>query len=113
MSRKHLTVTVDPVSDGSAYNTGSRSGIAIEDLNTKTGTFVNGSNIKGSKHVVKEESVELTIGKFTGKFRYALYNLTATNTSKDCLTVVACTGNPSSSLSPSRQKRCRPDPSRY
>lgn len=72
MSRKHLTITVDSVADGHAYNLGSRSGLTIEDLKTKTGTFVNGANIKGVKHRLTGDSADLTIGKFAGKFQYAL-----------------------------------------
>jgi pSer/pThr/pTyr-binding forkhead associated (FHA) protein len=66
-----LTITVDEVADGNAYNIGARSGLTIEDLKTKIGTFVNGTNIKGSKHKLQEDSAELTIGKFASKFRYA------------------------------------------
>jgi hypothetical protein len=61
---------VGNVSDGDSRNLASRSALTIEDLKTKIGTFVNGTNIKGEKLKLKEESVELTIGKSPGKFRY-------------------------------------------
>lgn len=81
VSRKHLTITVDEVADGNAYNIGARPGLTIEDLKTKIGTFVDGTNIKGSKYKLQDESAELTIGKFAGKFRYAwLFQYTYINT---------------------------------
>lgn len=68
ISRKHLTITVDNVQPGHAYNLSSRSGVTIEDLKTKIGTVVNGRKIKGDRYVVDGDEAEITMGKCPSKF---------------------------------------------
>ncbi|KAH7156520.1 hypothetical protein EDB81DRAFT_393709 [Dactylonectria macrodidyma] len=69
ISRKHLTITVDPVEDGRSQNPKYRSTLTIEDLKTKTGTIVNGEKVKGKKYEVATPSAEITMGKCPNKFR--------------------------------------------
>jgi nucleoid DNA-binding protein len=70
ISRKHLTITIDTVSDGFAQHLNSRSKLSIEDLGTKMGTIVNGQKIRGGKYVAAGADVEVTMGKCPSKFRY-------------------------------------------
>ncbi|XWW95226.1 hypothetical protein V2A60_003180 [Cordyceps javanica] len=70
ISRKHLTITIDPVGDGDALHPSRRSKITIEDLATKIGTVVNGKKLKGTKYAVENgQDVEMTMGKCPNKFR--------------------------------------------
>ncbi|KAK1247235.1 hypothetical protein MKX07_002144 [Trichoderma sp. CBMAI-0711] len=69
ISRKHLTITVDPVIEGHAHNLSSRSKIKIEDLATKIGTVVNGQKIKGEVYDVQAEEYEIMLGKCSDLFR--------------------------------------------
>ncbi|KAL7811849.1 hypothetical protein V8C26DRAFT_408086 [Trichoderma gracile] len=69
ISRKHLTITVDPVVEGHAHNLSSRSNIKIEDLATKIGTVVNGQKIKGEVYDVQVEEYEIMLGKCPEMFR--------------------------------------------
>ncbi|KAH7313493.1 hypothetical protein B0I35DRAFT_274119 [Stachybotrys elegans] len=69
ISRKHLTITVEDVAHGQAYNPSSRSKVVIEDLGTKTGTLVNEQRVKGDKHVVETPQVDIMMGKCPAKFR--------------------------------------------
>lgn len=68
ISRKHLTIAVDPVESDHSRRLSSRSRLTIEDLATKIGTVVNGQKIKGSKYVVDGSEVEVTMGKCPSKF---------------------------------------------
>ncbi|ETS00592.1 hypothetical protein M419DRAFT_83051 [Trichoderma reesei RUT C-30] len=68
ISRKHLTITVDPVTEGHAHNLSSRSKIKIEDLATKIGTVVNGQKIKGEVYDVQVEEYEIMLGKCSDSF---------------------------------------------
>ncbi|RFU78715.1 campothecin resistance conferring [Trichoderma arundinaceum] len=69
ISRKHLTITVDSVTEGHAHNLSSRSHIKIEDLATKLGTVVNGQKIKGNIFDAQVEEYEIMLGKCPSKFR--------------------------------------------
>ncbi|UNI23205.1 hypothetical protein JDV02_009037 [Purpureocillium takamizusanense] len=69
ISRKHLTITVDNVPDGHAHHLTSRSKLTIEDLKTKIGTTVDGTKIKGSKHVVEGKEAQFVMGKCPQVFR--------------------------------------------
>ncbi|TFB07238.1 hypothetical protein CCMA1212_000871 [Trichoderma ghanense] len=69
ISRKHLTITVDHVTEGHAHNPSSRSHIKIEDLATKTGTVVNGQRIKGEVYDVQVEEYEIMLGKCPDTFK--------------------------------------------
>ncbi|KAF6816335.1 FHA domain-containing protein [Colletotrichum musicola] len=62
ISRKHLTIKVDPVPDGDSQELSRRSTVTIEDLGTKTGTTVDGHKYKGEKHVVTESTAEIKMG---------------------------------------------------
>jgi pSer/pThr/pTyr-binding forkhead associated (FHA) protein len=75
ISRKHLTITVDPVTEGHAHNLSSRSKIKIEDLATKIGTVVNGQKIKGEVYDVQVEEYEIMLGKCSDSFRYLRHKL--------------------------------------
>ena len=68
ISRKHITIVVDPVAEGDALVLDQRSTVTIEDLKTKLGTFINGEAIKGKKYVVATETAELILGKCPSKF---------------------------------------------
>ncbi|KAF4124936.1 FHA protein [Geosmithia morbida] len=69
ISRKHLTITIDPVEQGHAHSPSSRPRLTIEDLATKIGTFVDGVKIRGEKHVVKGAEAELVMAKCPTRFR--------------------------------------------
>ncbi|KAL7808939.1 hypothetical protein V8C44DRAFT_334920 [Trichoderma aethiopicum] len=69
ISRKHLTITVDPVIEGHAHNVSSRSRIKFEDLATKLGTVINGQNIKAEVYDVQAEKYEIMLGKCPHVFR--------------------------------------------
>ncbi|UKZ75337.1 hypothetical protein TrVFT333_003018 [Trichoderma virens FT-333] len=69
ISRKHLTITVESVTEGHAHNLSSRSHIKIEDLATKIGTVVNGQKIKGATYDTQVEEYEIMLGKCPNKFR--------------------------------------------
>ncbi|KXH52967.1 FHA domain-containing protein [Colletotrichum nymphaeae SA-01] len=69
ISRKHLTIEVDNVSDGDSQHLSRRSTVTIEDLGTKTGTTVDGHKYKGEKHVVAAASAEIKMGGCPDLFR--------------------------------------------
>ncbi|KAI3557891.1 FHA domain-containing protein [Colletotrichum abscissum] len=69
ISRKHLTIEVDNVSDGDSQHLSRRSTVTIEDLGTKTGTTVDGHKYKGEKHVVAAASAEIKMGGCPDMFR--------------------------------------------
>ncbi|KAH7625131.1 hypothetical protein B0T09DRAFT_361674 [Sordaria sp. MPI-SDFR-AT-0083] len=47
ISRKHITIHVDEVVDGDGANTHARSRVTIEEMNSKKGTLLNGTQIRG------------------------------------------------------------------
>jgi DNA repair protein XRS2 len=55
ISRKHLTIRIDEVPEGEGRNLRSRSQITIHDLDTKKGTIVNGTHIRGQRHIVTQD----------------------------------------------------------
>lgn len=64
VSRKHLTITVDPVQQGHAFHLAKRSKVTIEDLGAKSGTTINGQMMeKGASFVVQDTRTELILGK--------------------------------------------------
>ncbi|KAJ2902837.1 uncharacterized protein MKZ38_000031 [Zalerion maritima] len=85
ISRKHVTITVDNVSDGGALQPTTRSTLTIEDLKTKIGTTVNGVQIKGSKYVATEQENEIQMGHCSKLFRITWFSavFTFSFTSKD------------------------------
>ncbi|KAH6657083.1 hypothetical protein BKA67DRAFT_514317, partial [Truncatella angustata] len=66
VSRKHITIEVDPVRRGDSQNLSSRSKVTVEDLKSKLGTAINGHKIKGERHVVTQETNELRLGSMGG-----------------------------------------------
>lgn len=44
----------------------SRSTLTIEDLKSKLGTYINGHKIKGEKHVITEDKIEIKLGSMGG-----------------------------------------------
>ncbi|TWU76365.1 hypothetical protein ED733_006362 [Metarhizium rileyi] len=74
ISRKHLTITVEPVNDRNQQRSASRSKLTIEDLGTKIGTVVNDRKIRGAKHVAAETEIEFTMGKCPSKFRITWFS---------------------------------------
>ena len=70
ISRKHLTITVDPVVEGAAQDLASRSKVTLEDLQTSKGTSVNGQSIQGQKYVVSELEAEILMGKCPDILKY-------------------------------------------
>lgn len=69
ISRKHLTITVGQVKEGDAHNRTSRSTVTVEDLKTKIGTQINGTQIKGTTCVLTQESNTLKFGSCNHLFR--------------------------------------------
>ncbi|KAK4180973.1 hypothetical protein QBC36DRAFT_2560 [Triangularia setosa] len=62
ISRKHITVKVDPVPEGGGRNITSRSQITVEDLESKKGTTVNDVQIRGQKKVITEDVNTIKLG---------------------------------------------------
>ncbi|KAF9876899.1 FHA domain-containing protein [Colletotrichum karsti] len=85
ISRKHLTIQVDTVPDGGSQDLSTRSTVTIEDLNTKTGTTVDGHKYKGEKHVVTEAAAEIKVGGCPQLFRLTWHPvvLTFSSSSKE------------------------------
>ncbi|OAA55336.1 DNA damage response protein [Niveomyces insectorum RCEF 264] len=71
ISRKHLTIEVGRVTEGDGRNCSSRSVVTIEDLNTKIGTVVNGTQIRGQKFVLIQDSNEVKMGRLEDVFRFS------------------------------------------
>ena len=71
ISRKHLTISVDRVRDGDGRDPGSRSVVTIEDLATKIGTVVNGTQIRGQKFVLIQDDNDVKMGHMPDLFRIA------------------------------------------
>ncbi|KAI0473594.1 hypothetical protein GGR56DRAFT_666725 [Xylariaceae sp. FL0804] len=69
VSRKHVTIAVDPVEEGDAENMESRSRVTVEDLGSKGGTKVNDQKYKGQTCVLSQDSNSLQMGSFPTKFR--------------------------------------------
>ena len=86
ISRKHLTIQVDPVVDGDGVcstprartsfsanceqlNYKSRSQVTIEDLNTKKGTLLNGVSMQGQKRVLAGDANDIQLGTCSQIFR--------------------------------------------
>ncbi|KAI0126706.1 DNA damage response protein RcaA [Xylariales sp. AK1849] len=66
VSRKHVTIQVDPVREGDSQNLSSRSKVTVGDLGSKSGTVVNGQKIKGEHYVVTQETNTLKMGSMAG-----------------------------------------------
>lgn len=62
VSRKHFVIEVDPVKEGDAAHIHARTKIRIEDLNSKSGTAVNGDLIKGTSKELKSEENSIRPG---------------------------------------------------
>ncbi|OIW28086.1 hypothetical protein CONLIGDRAFT_579397 [Coniochaeta ligniaria NRRL 30616] len=62
ISRKHLTIQVGTVAEGEGRNLRSRSQITIHDLDTKKGTIVNGTQIRGQEHILNQDANEIKMG---------------------------------------------------
>ncbi|KAI0015690.1 hypothetical protein F4780DRAFT_762648 [Xylariomycetidae sp. FL0641] len=69
ISRKHVTIQVDPVNEGDAENMSSRSKVTIEDLGSKGGTKVNDQKYKGESCTLNQDTNILQMGIFPFKFR--------------------------------------------
>ncbi|KAK8016729.1 FHA domain-containing protein [Apiospora rasikravindrae] len=69
VSRKHVTIQVDPVKEGDSQSLSSRSKVTIEDLCSKLGTTVNEHKIKGETHVINQDSNILQMGSFPYRFK--------------------------------------------
>ncbi|KAI0421834.1 hypothetical protein F5X98DRAFT_224393 [Xylaria grammica] len=69
VSRKHVTIAVDPVEEGHAVVMGSRSKVTIEDLGSKGGTKVNGQKYRGETCTLSQDSNTLQMGSFPPVFR--------------------------------------------
>jgi len=50
-------------------NRHNRTAVTVEDLGTKFGTIVNGTEIRGQKHVISDDSTEIKMGRFNKLFR--------------------------------------------
>ncbi|EEY21189.1 DNA damage response protein RcaA [Verticillium alfalfae VaMs.102] len=69
ISRKHMTIKIEPVADGRSQSISKRSTVTIEDLATKTGTTIDGEKYKGDKHVVSNNVAEIKLGGCPDIFR--------------------------------------------
>ncbi|KAI1368246.1 hypothetical protein F5Y08DRAFT_279951 [Xylaria arbuscula] len=69
VSRKHVTITVDPVVEGHAEITGSRSKVTVEDLGSKGGTKVNGQKYRSETCTLSQDSNTIQMGSFPPVFR--------------------------------------------
>lgn len=70
ISRKHITITISPVLPDGALSLSSRSQPTIEDLGSKTGTYVDGQKIeKNGKQAIQKDEAEIVLGKCPAKFR--------------------------------------------
>ncbi|KAI1492712.1 hypothetical protein F5X96DRAFT_677569 [Biscogniauxia mediterranea] len=69
VSRKHVTIKVDPVAEGGAEAMMSRPRVTVEDLGSKGGTKVNDHKYKGESCVLSHDFNTLQMGAFPAKFR--------------------------------------------
>ncbi|KAK8075439.1 hypothetical protein PG997_010102 [Apiospora hydei] len=69
VSRKHVTIQVDPVKEGDSQSLSSRSKVTVEDLCSKLGTTINEHKIKGETHVINQDSNILQMGSYPYKFK--------------------------------------------
>ncbi|KAF3342414.1 hypothetical protein VD0002_g7543 [Verticillium dahliae] len=69
ISRKHMTIKIEPVANGRSQSISKRSTVTIEDLATKTGTTIDGEKYKGEKHVVSNDAAEIKLGGCPDIFR--------------------------------------------
>ncbi|KAI3340578.1 hypothetical protein F4824DRAFT_393612 [Ustulina deusta] len=69
VSRKHVTITVDPVVEGHAEAVGSRSKVTVEDLGSKGGTKVNGQKYRSEACALSQDSNIIQMGSFPPLFR--------------------------------------------
>ncbi|KAI0505705.1 hypothetical protein F5B22DRAFT_651503 [Xylaria bambusicola] len=69
VSRKHVTITVDPVVEGRAEVVGSRSKVTVEDLGSKGGTKVNGHKYRSETCTLSEDENTIQMGSFPPMFR--------------------------------------------
>ncbi|KAK7985473.1 FHA domain-containing protein [Apiospora saccharicola] len=69
VSRKHVTISVDPVKKGDSQSLLSRSKVTVEDLGSKLGTTINEHKIKGETYVIKQDNSTLQMGSFPNKFK--------------------------------------------
>ncbi|KAK8009106.1 hypothetical protein PG991_011657 [Apiospora marii] len=69
VSRKHVTIQVDPVKQGDSQSLLSRSKVTVEDLGSKLGTTINEHKIKGETYVINQDSSTLQMGSFPNKFK--------------------------------------------
>ncbi|KAK5634852.1 hypothetical protein RRF57_010565 [Xylaria bambusicola] len=69
VSRKHVTITVDPVVEGCAEVVGSRSKVTVEDLGSKGGTKVNGQKYRSETCTLSEDDNTIQMGSFPSIFR--------------------------------------------
>ncbi|KAI1273080.1 hypothetical protein F5Y07DRAFT_275664 [Xylaria sp. FL0933] len=69
VSRKHVTITVDPVAEGHAEAMGSRSRVTVEDLGSKGGTKVNGQKYRSETCTLMQDSNIIQMGSFPPIFR--------------------------------------------
>ncbi|KAI9745067.1 MAG: hypothetical protein M1818_001345 [Claussenomyces sp. TS43310] len=71
ISRKHLLVDIQDAQPADGTRSELRSKVTLEDLNTKIGTFVNGKQIRGMKHLLEKEDVfEVKLGHHEHLFRF-------------------------------------------
>ncbi|KAI1772583.1 hypothetical protein F4818DRAFT_132781 [Hypoxylon cercidicola] len=69
VSRKHVIIHVDQVTEGDGEVVSSRSHVTVEDLGSKGGTWINDEKIKGEKRVLSQPANVLQMGSFPPKFR--------------------------------------------
>ncbi|KAK3904565.1 hypothetical protein C8A05DRAFT_13545 [Staphylotrichum tortipilum] len=62
ISRKHITIQVDDVTEGGGRNLRSRSTVTVEDLDSKKGTLLNGVQIRGQKKTLADDVNEVKLG---------------------------------------------------
>ncbi|KAJ4395656.1 hypothetical protein N0V85_006476 [Neurospora sp. IMI 360204] len=69
ISRKHITIHISDVADGDGGNINARSQVTIEEMNSKKGTLLNGTQIRGQTVVLTEPVNELILGNCSHPLR--------------------------------------------
>ncbi|KAK4187463.1 hypothetical protein QBC35DRAFT_551950 [Podospora australis] len=62
ISRKHITIELERVTDGGGRNLHSRSQVTVTDLDSKKGTTLNGEQIRGQKKILSKDENEVKLG---------------------------------------------------
>ncbi|RFU30901.1 hypothetical protein B7463_g5451, partial [Scytalidium lignicola] len=70
ISRRHLTVEIEPVEANDCSKPNFRSKLILEDLNTKIGTLVNGEQKRGQRAELENDVNVVSLGRYPHLFRF-------------------------------------------